>query len=97
MNKYITNSENKIEINQESMDKRIEELYIKEIEKDVKDKVEKQGFKVLQCNVKGKINQNKEETGITKIKLKVEKSNENNSSDIDEYIENKMISDIQKI
>ena len=47
-----------------------------EIEKDIIKKVEKKGYKVSMCKVDAKITKNEEETGITKIKLKVEKTGE---------------------
>lgn len=63
----------KIEVNQESMDRRLEELYIQEIEKDITKKIEKKGYKVKSCKVQAKITNDENTTGITKIKLKVEK------------------------
>ena len=73
--KYV-NENNKNYVEQKSMDERLEELYIEEIEKDIIKKVEKKGYKVSMCKVDAKITKNEEETGITKIKLKVEKTGE---------------------
>lgn len=85
----IMTSSNTIEINQESMDRRLEELYIEEIEKDITKKVEKRGFVVKFCKVKAKITDKEENTGITNITLKVEKdenyeNNESNKNDKDD-------------
>ncbi len=90
----------KIEVNQESMDRRLEELYIQEIEKDITKKIEKKGYKVKSCKVQAKITNDENTTGITKIKLKVEKGEEQeNNGEIsqEEELENKLISTIQTI
>ena len=90
----------KIEVNQESMDRRLEELYIQEIEKDITKKLEKKGYEVKSCKVQAKISNDENTTGITKIKLKVEKGEEQeNNEEIsqEEELENKLISTIQTI
>ena len=66
-------TENTEVVNQTSMDERIEKLYIEELEKDITKKLEEKGYKVIECSVKGTV---LEENKITKIKLKVEKSEE---------------------
>ena len=87
--KYV-NENNKNYVEQKSMDERLEELYIEEIEKDIIKKVEKKGYKVSMCKVDAKITKNEEETGITKIKLKVEKTGEVKT------IENKQINEVKQ-
>ncbi len=95
---YSLNNINSIEVNQESMDKRLEELYIKEIEKDIIKKVEKQGYKVKSCKVKAKISDNEEETGISNIYLRIEKDkNKEEVNDEDKELEDKLILKIQDI
>lgn len=96
INKYSSNNVNTIEINQESMDKRLEELYVQEIEKDVTKKVEKQGYIVKSCKVNAKISDNEDQTGITKIMLKVEKGEQEEKKEEDD-IEKKIVSEIQKV
>lgn len=88
-----------IVVNQESMDRRLEELYIQQIEKDVTKKVEKQGYIVKSCKVKAKISQDEENTGITLIKLKVEKDKnfEKEEEDNSDEFEDKIVAEIQKI
>lgn len=96
----FTSSEMKsIEVNQESMDRRLEELYIQQIEKDITKKLEKKGYKVKSCKVQAKISNDEDTTGITKIKLKIEKGEKQESEDEkqDEEIENKLITTIQSI
>ena len=93
--KYV-NENNKNYVDQKSMDERLEELYIEEIEKDIIKKVEKKGYKVSMCKVDAKITKNEEETGITKIKLKVEKTGEVKQEE-NSSIENQIVTQVQKI
>ena len=69
------------EVNQESMDKRIEQLYIEEL--------------VKSCNVDATITQNEKDTKINKITLKVE-ANENKKEE-SETAESKLVTEVQKI
>lgn len=100
--KYETNSIGSIEVNQESMDKRIEELYIQEIEKDITKKVSKKGYVVKYCRVKAKFTGDENNMGISKITLRVEKDvsnkeDETTEKDESEEIEDKIVTEIQKI
>ena len=96
---FSTTSTQKIEVNQESMDRRLEELYIQQIEKDITKKLEKKGYIVKSCKVQAKISNDEDTTGITKIKLKIEKGEvkEDGKNKQDEEIENKLITTIQSI
>lgn len=94
---YTNTTLNSIEINQESMDKRLEELYINEIEKDIIKKVEKKGYIVKSCKVDARISDNEDDTGIKKIILKVEKGNKIMEKDESSDVEDKIVSEIQKI
>ena len=42
------------------MDKRIEELYIDKLEKDISKKVKEQGYDILNCEVEAKLNDSEE-------------------------------------
>ena len=95
LDNYTKSANEKIEINQESMDKRLEELYIDEIEKDITKKIEKKGYVVKSCKVKAKITEDENKTGITKIALKLEKSKNHEEKSID--LENQLVTQIQKI
>ena len=64
------------EVNQESMDKRIRQIYIEELENDIETKLENQGYIVNECKVEAQIDTSKENSGITKIRLDIEKANE---------------------
>ena len=78
-----TNAEyENVVVNQESMDRRIEELYIEQFEKDITKKVEKLGFIVKKCKVDAVISQDEDNTGIKKIILKVEKNKNAKQEDI---------------
>ncbi|MBR3002099.1 MAG: stage III sporulation protein AF [Clostridia bacterium] len=95
---YISNTTSSVEVNQESMDRRLEELYVQELEKDITKKVEKQGFTVKSCKVKAKISDNENETGISKISLRLEKNiKDDEKTEIKQDLENKIINEVQKI
>ena len=103
-NKYIeeSNIEN-IEIDQSSMDNKIQKLYISEMEKDIKQKIENKGYIVIDCKVSANIQNTNEESRISKIELDVEKNEdiqENNKKEIIEEeanIETVVVDEIQKI
>ena len=81
-------------VDQTSMDERIQVLYVEELEKDITKKVEEKGYEVTECKVKANIQA--QNNTISKIKLKIEK-NEENKKEENETIENKMVNEIQKI
>lgn len=81
-------------VDQTSMDERIQVLYVEELEKDITKKIEEKGYEVTECKVKANIQA--QNNTISKIKLKIEK-NEENKKEEDETIENKMVNEIQKI
>ena len=90
------------EVDQTSMNKRIEELYIEELEKDITQKLEEQGYKVESCKVKATISYEENESGIEEIKIKVKKSENSeqqtqDSENQEGNIENKIVTEIQKI
>ena len=106
----ITNSE---ELNQTSMDKRIQTLYQEELEKDIIKKVEEQGYIINDIKVEAEIlkkdesNNNDNETGIKKIRIEIEKKieenkeegegNEENINEQEETLENKIVTGVQRI
>ena len=86
------------EVDQTSMNDRIEKLYKQELEKDIKNKINEKGYEVDKCEVNVKIAENEEQTQITKIKLNIKKSEETNiQNQKDKSIENKVVTEIQKI
>ena len=83
-----------VNVNQESMDKRLEELYISELEKDIKNKVNEEGYIVNSCKVDAILDQNSENKGINKITLKISKDTKNNENSKNE---NSNISKVEKV
>ncbi|MBQ9658005.1 MAG: stage III sporulation protein AF [Clostridia bacterium] len=79
-------SKSKENVNQTSMDKRLEELYIEELQKDIAEKLKKKGFVVKKCKIEASLNATSDDAGINKIELKVEKkvTNGDNVQKIDE-------------
>lgn len=94
--KYSNYTSSSGKTTQTSMDKRIEELYIDKLEKDISKKVKEQGYDILNCEVKAKLNDSEENSEISKIKLQVKK-NEKNKINQELTIENKVVKEIQKI
>ena len=88
-------------VNQTSMDERIQELYVEELENDITKKLEEKGYELCKCKVEATISDKEEDTKITKIKIKVEKKIEieknSESNEQTEEIENKIVTQIQKI
>lgn len=84
-------------LDQSSMDQRIEDLYEDELEKDMINKLEEQGYEVTKCKVTATLSQQgEEESQIERIELKVEKKEEEKQEQ-EESAENKIVTEIQKI
>lgn len=94
----LAESEN---VNQKSMDSRLDELYKQKLENDIVQKLDEEGYVVEDCDVKAHISSN--DTGIElitiKIKEKKDNSNENDENQSNETmnIEEKIVNEIQKI
>ena len=90
----LAESEN---VNQKSMDSRLDELYKQKLENDIVQKLDEEGYVVEDCDVKAHISSN--DTGIElitiKIKEKKDSSNENQSNET-MNIEEKIVNEIQK-
>lgn len=88
-------------VNQKSMDSRLDELYKQKLENDIVQKLDEEGYVVEDCDVKAHISSN--DTGIElitiKIKEKKDNSNENDENQSNEImnIEEKIVNEIQKI
>lgn len=85
------------EVDQTSMDNRINEIYKEELQKDITQKIEEKGYKVETCKVVAYISEKNSE--IEKITIKINgKTNEENDNDVkNNTIENKIVTEIQKI
>lgn len=60
-------------VDKTSMNERIEELYVQELEKDIKRKLKDEGYQIKECKVSADIKDEDNETRITKIRLKLNK------------------------
>lgn len=82
------------ELDQTSMDNRLNQIYKEELQKDITQKIEEKGYEVENCKVVAYISQ--KDSVIEKIILKINgKKNEN--EDNTSTIENKIVTEIQKI
>ena len=85
------------EVDQTSMDNRLNQIYKEELEKDIIQKLEEKGYEVESCKVVAHISQN--DNGIEKITLKISgKTSQNeNSQENETTIEDKIVTEVQKI
>lgn len=95
-----TTAQTSSNLDQSSMDERIKQLYIQELEKDITKKLKEKGYEVTSCKVKAQISDKEEETKITKIKINIQKSQKDTNYETEENeknIEKKIVTQIQKI
>lgn len=93
-----TKIESKDEINQTSMNERIEELYIQELEKDIKNKMNEKGYEIEKIKIDVNIADEQSETKINKIKLKLQKMQESEETTTkNDSLENKIVTQVEKI
>lgn len=83
------------EVDQTSMDNRLNQIYKEELEKDITQKIEEKGYKVENCKVVAHISQN--DNGIEKITLKISGKTSQNEENQENTIENKIVTEVQKI
>lgn len=98
LNSYVeetqTTSSTSEELDQTSMDNRLNQIYKEELQKDIIQKIEEKGYEVESCKVVAHISE--EDSGIEKITIKISgKTNENENNT--DTIENKIVTEIQKI
>ena len=111
-NNKIDKNKTKEELNQTSMNKRIQILYQDELEKDIITTLKEEGYEAEKCKVEAQIyadeENNKEKnrlTGITKIKINIKSKEEENinedaqitNKNENNQLENKLVNEIQKI
>ena len=96
MGDYTTNQTDE---EQSSVNSRIEEIYIEELEKDITKKIEDLGYQVTTCNVYATLSSKNEENYIEEIALTVKKNDEQENAETEqaETIEDKLVNEIQKI
>ena len=95
------------EVNQVSMNERLNQLYKEQLESDITKKVEEKGYDVRKCKVNAHISES--DTGIESITLEIDgknsekndksdKSSETNSTEnMNNTLEDKIVKEIQKI
>lgn len=101
------------EVNQTSMDDRLNQLYKEQLESDITQKIEEKGYDVRKCKVEAHISES--DTGIESITIEIDGKNDNtensnksdateNSNDSSKYsknsgntLEDKIVKEIQKI
>ena len=98
-NNYTLNSDL---ANNISASSKIEQIYVKELEQDITEKITNLGYKVTTCNAYVKITEKEEDNYIEKIALTVDKTDESQKTDDNkknenETFENQLVEKIQKI
>ena len=93
---YTNNITVQTKNNQSSMDKRLEQLYIEQLEKDIKTKITNKGYDVIKCYFNAVITGDEKNAGIKKVVLKIKK-NEANLVEDKKEVEEKLIDEVQKI
>lgn len=105
-NKYIEDTSAQVsQINQSSMDDRLNELYREKLQNDISEKLKLQGYDIEMCKINAHISE--ENSGIEKIKINIKSKIDNyqNTNELciddkqleNDYIENKIVTEIQKI
>lgn len=108
---YTKNTTKKTsELNQESMNKRLQSLYIEQIKKDIEKKVNEDGYYVLKCDVDVNLGEQNENPGLNQIDLIINKGkvatiqkveigskndNEKNNSEDSERIKEKIANEYE--
>lgn len=83
------------EVDQTSMDNRLNQIYKEELEKDITQKIKEIGYEVESCKVVAHISQN--DSGIEKITLKISGKTSQNEENQENTIEDKIVTEVQKI
>ena len=86
-------------VNQNSMDNRLSEIYKEQLEKDIIQKIEKKGYEVEKCKVIAQINENDSEIQNITLKIKAKIATEENKDNAENKteLEDKIVTEIQKI
>lgn len=82
-------------LDQTSMDNKLNQIYKEELEKDIIKKVEEKGYEVESC--KAIVNISQEDNGIERITLKISGKVKNDNEENSNTIEDKIVTEIQKI
>ena len=91
-------SKSKYEIDQTSMDKKLEKIYLDELENTVKSKFEINNIEVAKCKIDAVLDTTKKNAGIHSIEVKIAgEKNESKLRDIKNEISEELEIDIDKI
>ena len=95
VNDIVGNYMGEIKVNDtdSSIDNKVEELYIEELEKDIVKTVEEQGYIVDSCDIEAVVYSDNEEAGISKINITVLSKNDNGTEE-SEHLE---VSNVEEV
>lgn len=101
LEQYIENvSKNETIVNQESMDARLQELYIEELKNDIEKRVEEKGYQMKKCNIDADLRTASDQPGIHGIDL-ILSENQSNIANIEKIeigsTQNEEVVDDEKI
>lgn len=85
------------EVNQDSMNTRLKQIYIEKLENDITTKIEEKGYDVESCKVDAYISEKENDSGINKIVLNIQKNDQSTEAKNSETIEEKIVTEVQKI
>ena len=89
-------SKSKYEIDQTSMDKKLEKIYLDELENTVKSKFEINNIEVAKCKIDAVLDTTKKNAGIHSIKVKIRgENNENTIVKIKGELDNNKLTDLK--
>lgn len=65
------------EVNQQSMDERLQQLYVEELENNIKTKIKQEGYNLKSCKIDAVLYGDENKQGINKIDIIISKDNDN--------------------
>lgn len=93
-----TIQETSTEVNQTSMDIRLNQIFKEQVEKDIINKLKEKGYELESCKINAKISQGSENNNIIeKITIKVKHKISNRNLEVENSVENKIVTEIEKI
>ena len=86
------------EVDQTSIDIRLNQIFKEQVEKDITNKLNEKGYEIESCKVNAKISQGSENNNtIEKITIKIKEKILNNNFDVENPMEDKIVTEIEKI
>lgn len=82
-------------LDQTSMNSRLEKIYLDEMKEDIIKRFKEQGLSVIQCNVDAELNNNKNNSGIHKIEVKIKKVEDVDSQNKIQEIKEKIVTEYE--